>query len=121
MATNETASPFVGSFRYYYYDLWEEAGDRRVSEFPFMTGGPWPILMVVGFYAYFVKILGPRMMKSRAAFSLKPLLFVYSAILSIFNGWVFVSIIFYSKFGILNTWKVSFIVFGIVYLHLLIL
>ena len=28
---------------YYYYDIWNEYGDPRVTKYPMMDGGPWLI------------------------------------------------------------------------------
>ena len=40
-------------FRYVYFDFWEQNGDSRVSEFPFMKGGPWTMISVVVAYGTF--------------------------------------------------------------------
>ena len=43
-------------FHYVYYDFWEVNGDSRVSNFPFMKGGPWTMISVVIAYGEIPKI-----------------------------------------------------------------
>jgi len=51
MATNN--QPNNDLFHYVYYDIWESNGDSRVSQFPFMKGGPWTMISVVITYGNF--------------------------------------------------------------------
>lgn len=108
MATNQfnqtTVSSISSTLQYVYYEFWESNGDPRVSKFPFMSGGPWPVVTIVIGYAYFVKVLGPNMMKSRLPFDLKRAMFVYNVLMSAFNGWMFYSICVHSNFGLI-TWR----------------
>ncbi|KAI1307593.1 putative protein for very long chain fatty acid elongation [Halotydeus destructor] len=83
---------------YYYHDFWESHGDPRVSGFPLMSGGPWPILTLIGVYIMFVKGLGPKLMKHRAPYNLRATIFVYNSLMCIFNGYTFYAILVRSGF-----------------------
>ena len=41
---------------------------------------PWPTMIICSVYIYFVKFLGPRLMKDRPAFELKGPIIVYNAL-----------------------------------------
>ena len=47
-----------------------------------------PTLFMCTAYVYFVKSLGPKMMKDRAAYQLKSLIIVYNAVQVIASGWI---------------------------------
>ncbi|XP_034242386.1 elongation of very long chain fatty acids protein 7-like [Thrips palmi] len=60
-----------------YYDfLFYELADPRTNSMP-LIGNPFYGLAIIGFYLYFVLNLGPRLMKNREPFQLKPLLTVF--------------------------------------------
>lgn len=90
-------------FKYLYDDLWELGADTRVAEFPLMKGGPWPVVAITIGYLFFVKSLGPRLMKNRHAFDLRRLIFVYNIVMMVVNTYFFASACLYTKFG-LRTW-----------------
>lgn len=54
-----------------------------------MMGSPLPTLGICLFYAYFSRVLGPRLMENRKPFSLKRLLIVYNLLQTLFSGWIF--------------------------------
>lgn len=54
-----------------------------------MMGSPFPTLGICLFYAYFSRVLGPRLMENRKPFSLKRLLIVYNLLQTLFSGWIF--------------------------------
>ncbi|KAG5874399.1 hypothetical protein JTB14_016766 [Gonioctena quinquepunctata] len=56
-------------------DLW------GIPSLPIMLG-------YIGFYLYFVKVLGPRLMKNRPPFDIKILLIVYNSLQIVFNVWI---------------------------------
>lgn len=70
--------------------LWRDLGDKRVhSNYPLMSGGPIPIVLIVSVYVYFVRVAGPRMMKSREAFDLKWTIRLYNIAMSLCNLYIF--------------------------------
>jgi len=50
--------------------------DHRSDEW-FLMGSPWPVICIAIFYVYFVRSLGPRLMKDRPAFNVDPVVRVY--------------------------------------------
>lgn len=61
--------------------------DPRVDGYWFM-GSPFPTMAICAFYVYFVKSLGPRLMKDRPAFDLKNTIIVYNIIQVVFSIWI---------------------------------
>jgi hypothetical protein len=94
----------ISPLQYYYHDMWQEAGDPRVTTLPLMAGGPWPVLGIIAFYVYFVKALGPDLMATRKAFSLKPLILLYNVAMVLVNGFFFYQVAMITNFGI-KTWS----------------
>lgn len=94
----------IANFRYYYYDIWQQTGDPRISTFPMMEGGPWTVLGVIAAYVYFVKVLGPEIMANRKPFSLKPVIFSYNVFMVLINFLFFLYASYHTNFGI-KTWQ----------------
>lgn len=63
-----------------------ENEDSRTKEW-FLSGSPWPLFTLLGFYLYFCLSAGPKMMKNRKPFELKYTLLVYNAI-QVYFSWV---------------------------------
>lgn len=81
--------------------FWREIGDQRVhSNYPLMSGGPIPILIIVSAYLYFVRILGPKWMKSREPFDLKWTIRLYNIAMSLVNFYAFYRVAVLTKFGL---------------------
>lgn len=99
-----TASSVMNTFQYLYHDFWEEYGDPRVSSLPLMKGGPWKVCMISAAYVYFVKILGPYLMKGRKPFDLRSLMLLHNSFLIGVNGCGFFVGLWVTNFGI-DTWK----------------
>jgi len=101
-------SPFLykamDSVRYYYYDMWNEHGDPRVTKYPFMDGGPWNVMIMVAFYLYIVKFAGPQLMKNRKAFDLKTPILFYNIFLVSINGFFVYDGLLITNYG-LDSWK----------------
>ncbi len=53
--------------------------DTRVDGW-FLMSSPFPTLAIVATYIYFVKSLGPRLMKDRQPFELKKAIIIYNII-----------------------------------------
>lgn len=92
------------AFNYFAFKYWSEKGDHRVSHYPFLTSGPWTTLAVIGAYLYFVKVTGPRMMKSRQPMDLKQLMICYNFLMVALSGWMSWEAFSASNFT-LNCWS----------------
>ncbi|XP_053682256.1 elongation of very long chain fatty acids protein 7 isoform X2 [Sabethes cyaneus] len=73
-----------GGWRY----LMDDLSDPRTKEWPLMSS-PFPTIAISLSYAYFVKVLGPRLMENRKPFQLRQVLIVYNAIQVAFSTWLF--------------------------------
>lgn len=62
--------------------------DPRVQDWPLMSS-PLPTMAICLFYAYFSKVLGPRIMANRKPMNLRNILVVYNFIQTIFSAWIF--------------------------------
>nr|CAD7257951.1 unnamed protein product [Timema shepardi] len=60
----------------------------RVNQWSMMTS-PFPTLAICLAYAYFAKVLGPRLMENRKPFNLRNVLIVYNFLQTIFSSWIF--------------------------------
>lgn len=93
----------VDSLKYYYFDVWQKTGDPRINHFPFMEGGPWTVIAIIGAYIYFVKIAGPKWMATRKPFNIKPVIFSYNVAMVFINAFFFYTASIHTSFGI-KTW-----------------
>lgn len=81
--------------------LWRDLGDKRVhSNYPLMSGGPLPIILIVSCYVYFIRVAGPRMMKSRPAYDLKWTIRIYNIAMSLSNFYMFWRVSILTKYGL---------------------
>ncbi|XP_026472004.1 elongation of very long chain fatty acids protein AAEL008004-like [Ctenocephalides felis] len=71
-----------------YHDLMDNKSDQRVNGWPMMSS-PFPTLFICLSYAYFVKVIGPKLMENRKPFQLKYTLIVYNLFQVIFSCWLF--------------------------------
>nr|KAF7433888.1 hypothetical protein H0235_002079 [Vespula pensylvanica] len=71
-----------------YRDLMDNRSDPRVNDWAMMSG-PFPTLFICLFYAYFVKVLGPRLMENRKPFDLRNVMILYNLFQVIFSSWLF--------------------------------
>lgn len=62
--------------------------DPRVNDWAMMSS-PLPTLGICLFYAYFSKVLGPRLMENRKPFDLRRILIGYNLIQTVFSSWIF--------------------------------
>ncbi|CAG9759475.1 unnamed protein product [Ceutorhynchus assimilis] len=70
-----------------YHDILDKS-DPRVSDWPMMSS-PLPTLGICLFYAYFSRILGPRLMENRKPLNLRNILIVYNLMQTLFSAWIF--------------------------------
>lgn len=54
-----------------------------------MMSSPLPTLGICLFYAYFSKVLGPKIMENRKPFDLRNILIVYNLCQTLFSAWIF--------------------------------
>lgn len=81
--------------------FWRERTDPRVSQdYPFLSGGPLPVLAIVAIYLYFVRVLGPKWMKSREPFEITGTIRIYNIGMSLMNLYMFIQVSIMTRFGI---------------------
>nr|CAD7442954.1 unnamed protein product [Timema bartmani] len=71
-----------------YHDVMDNKSDPRVNQWSMMAS-PFPTLAICLAYAYFAKVLGPRLMENRKPFNLRNVLIVYNFLQTIFSSWIF--------------------------------
>ena len=60
--------------------------DPKTEEWP-MIATPWPTISLVAIYLFIVKV-GPKVMETRKAYSLREVLIVYNLALVALSGWM---------------------------------
>lgn len=76
-----------GAVTEYYYNVLEEKGDPRVKDWPMMSS-PIPTILICIFYAYFVRVIGPKLMENRKPFDLQRLMIYYNLFQVILSAWI---------------------------------
>ncbi|XP_055903043.1 elongation of very long chain fatty acids protein 7 isoform X2 [Eupeodes corollae] len=79
---------FITSIYDGWRDLMDNKSDPRTRDWPLMSS-PFPTIAISLTYAYFVKVLGPRLMENRKPFQLRKILIVYNFIQVIFSMFLF--------------------------------
>lgn len=80
--------------------FWREMGDHRVhKDYPMMSGGPMPIVLIVCAYVYFVRVIGPRFMKSKEPYDLRWPIRIYNILMSAINYYMFHRTALLTNFG----------------------
>lgn len=79
---------FLLTIYYGYRDLMDNKSDPRTTNWPLMSS-PFPTIAISLAYAFFVKVLGPKLMENRKPFQLRGILVVYNLIQVIFSTWIF--------------------------------
>lgn len=67
----EPLENFDAEVDFYFSDLWQMNGDERTSRLPFMSGGPWKLILATFVYLYLIKLLLPSWMSKRRAYELQ--------------------------------------------------
>ena len=70
-----------------YRDLMDNKSDPRVNDW-FLMSDPLPTLLICLSYAYFVKVLGPKLMENRKPFDLRKTMICYNLFQVIFSSWI---------------------------------
>lgn len=73
---------------YYSIGIWEKHGDPRVGNYHLMRT-PWPTIAATILYYWFVRSVGPKMMRDRKAYEILPIIRVYNLMMAAWNGWGF--------------------------------
>jgi len=73
---------------YYTVGVFEKYGDPRVGNYHLMRT-PWPTIGATMLYYWFVRHLGPRMMRDRKAYEILPLIRIYNLMMAAWNGFGF--------------------------------
>ncbi|KAH9374262.1 hypothetical protein HPB48_005582 [Haemaphysalis longicornis] len=63
----------------------QEWGDPRTRDYPLVVN-PMFVFPLIAFYLYFVKVLGPRLMKNREPFEITNIVRVYNVIMIVLNA-----------------------------------
>lgn len=71
-----------------YRDLMDNKSDPRVNNWALMSS-PFPTLAICLFYAYFVKVLGPKLMENRKPLDLRRVMMCYNLFQVILSSWLF--------------------------------
>merc|ERR1711990_1156116 len=72
----------------WYDHLMVDLRDPRVDNWLGMAS-IWPTIIICSAYVYFVKVVGPRLMKDREPYELKNILLVYNFSQVLFSFWMF--------------------------------
>lgn len=79
---------------------WRQLGDQRIhSRYPLMSGGPLPVILLLIGYLYFVRILGPKMMKSRQPYDILWTIRLYNITMASVSFYLFYRGTILTKFG----------------------
>ncbi|XP_071633424.1 very long chain fatty acid elongase AAEL008004 [Temnothorax longispinosus] len=78
----------VTSLVHSYRDLMDNQSDSRVNDWVMMSS-PFPTVAICLSYAYFSKILGPKLMENRKPFDLRGVLITYNFLQTLFSTWIF--------------------------------
>ena len=66
----------------------------------FLMSSPFPTLAIVASYIYFVKSLGPKLMKDVPAFDLKSVIIIYNIFQVLFSTYIVVKVYEYVKLNL---------------------
>lgn len=84
----EAFSQLYDQAHYYTVGVFEKYGDPRVSNYHLMRT-PWPTIAATLLYYWFVRHVGPRMMRDRKPYEILPLIRVYNLMMAAWNGFGF--------------------------------
>lgn len=76
------------TLKYYSSDFFDQYGDPRLAGYPLMKT-PWPIIGMCVAYLWFVKIIGPGLMRDRKAYELFTFIRIYNLVMVLWNGFGF--------------------------------
>ena len=79
--------------------VFADEGDPRVTRFPLLSGGPSSMFIIMFSWLWFVKYLGPKLMRDRPAFELRGPMLVYNVFMVVANAYFLYEFVFIIKFG----------------------
>lgn len=71
-----------------FYDWMMSKSDPRTSSWA-LLGSPFPILTIIAFYVYFVKVLGPAWMKNKKPFQIEKIIIFYNVAQVVLSAFFF--------------------------------
>ncbi|XP_054157624.1 elongation of very long chain fatty acids protein AAEL008004-like [Oppia nitens] len=71
-------------------DYWDQMGDPRTHDLPFVSGGIWQILTVMTGYLLVTRKLLPVFMANRSAYDMRRPMFIYNIVMVAANAYLFV-------------------------------
>lgn len=74
---------------YYFTEFWQQRGDPRSSDLPFMSAGPWKLIYATLIYLYLIKVLLPKLMARTGAFELTWCIRSYNLLMVLSNMYAF--------------------------------
>jgi len=89
----------MDAIKYYTTDFFDQYGDPRVANYPLMRT-PWVVVAMCVSYLWFVKIIGPGLMKDRKAYELFNFIRVYNLGMVAWNGFGFLMACKLLNFGL---------------------
>jgi len=98
---------FLKNLHIYWSYLFHLLQDPRTNGY-FLIGSPWLVLILIGFYLYFIYNLGPRLMAKRQPFKLYRILQIYNVSQILLNAYLFYEvsyIMFLNNYLIFNIYK----------------
>lgn len=95
------------SVQYYLHNFWQEHGEPKVAtDFPLMYGGPWKLFAILAIYAYASLRVGPKWMRDRKPYDLRPFMLIYNGFMFGVNGAGFLVALWVTQLGT-NSWSCS--------------
>lgn len=85
---------------FYFSESWLSGQDERTSKLPFMSGGPWKLLIATIIYLYLIKSLLPVFMSNRRPFELQWPIRCYNLLMVVSNLYAFYHGIRILRFGL---------------------
>ncbi|KAG9508963.1 Elongation of very long chain fatty acids protein, partial [Fragariocoptes setiger] len=76
------------TFRFLTLDVFDRYGDPRIAHYPLMRT-PWPIVGMTCVYIWFVKFVGPAIMRDRKPYELRTVIRIYNLAMAVWNAFGF--------------------------------
>lgn len=78
----------MDTLRYYSFEFFDKYGDPRVANYPLMKH-PWWIVSFCLTYLWFVKVMGPGLMRDKKPYELLGFIRCYNFLMVLYNGYGF--------------------------------
>lgn len=97
--SNQIMSALYSTAHYYTVGVFDKYGDPRVANYHLMRT-PWPTIFATVLYYWFVRSVGPKMMRDRKPYEILPLIRVYNLYMAAWNGFGFYTACLLLNYGI---------------------